>query len=115
VQTKQDLLSLGWTEVEVGRNPVEAVQTTATGIQAKRLQYGLWNRLACTIHKAMGDTVTSVCTLVRDDDARYGIWLKEQLVLLLSRTHYLHDIIFVGCPRETTNVLRKIVQKVSIF
>ena len=67
------------------------------------------------LYKAMGDTISWVCTSVKDDDPRYGIWLKEQLVVLLSRTQYLSQIICVGTSMQTTRALRRIMQKKSQY
>ena len=101
--------------MSIGKNPIEHVITFPNGVRAKRSQYGLRNRIACTIHKAMGDTISWVCTSVKDDDPRCGIWLKEQLVVLLSRTQYLSQISFVGTSMQTTGALRRIMQKKSQY
>jgi hypothetical protein len=85
-------------------------------IQAKRVQYGLKHRIGTTIHAAMGQDLPFVVTKVSDLDPKFSIWDKEQIVVLLSRTNYCKNIIFIGNKKETIQALAKSVnEKESIF
>ena len=73
---------------------------------AKRKQYGIKPFIASTIHRVMGDTISSIVTCVNDMDIEYNLWDKEQAIVLLSRTSFCKDITFVGDRNVTSRTLR---------
>jgi predicted GIY-YIG superfamily endonuclease len=87
------------------------------GVQAKRRQYGLRHRIASTIHAGMGQDLPYVVTKVTDKsgDPNYQLWDKEQVVVLLSRTNYAKEIIFVGDKQTTSKALADLLKKRSQF
>ena len=63
----------------------------------------------------MGSDLGSIVTSVKLYESNYYIWLSEQVVVLLSRTSFVKDIMFVGDKKETSKALREIIQKKSPF
>ena len=112
--TEENLIANGWIERRVGCAP-ERVHNLRYGLMAKRKQYGIAHRFAGTIHRLMGSDLSSIVTSVKLYESDYCIWLSEQVVVLLSRTSFVKDIMFVGDKKETSKALRKIIQKVSPF
>lgn len=106
----------GWKVNKVGVC-TDRIQTFGYGIQAKRIQYGLKHRIASTIHSGMGQDLPSIVTRVtsEDEDKDYALWTKEQVIVLLSRTHYARDITFVGDPFKTASALADCLQHVSQY
>ena len=101
--TESDFLNAGFHKRQIGAAP-ERSKYIGLGILAKRRQYGLRHRLAATIHAAMGQDLPAVITCVTGD-SMYDLFQREQVVVLLSRTHYAKDIIFVGDPEATAEAL----------
>ena len=114
--SSQEFLDLGWKIVEVGLCP-DRSQTLKYGIQAKRRQYGLRHRIASTIHAGMGQDLRYVVTRVTSfvEDPAYALWEKEQIVVLLSRTNFAVDLIFVGDKEKTSAALASLLLKSSQF
>jgi DNA replication protein DnaC len=119
----QDLESLdelterhGWKPMKIGIC-ADRIHTFRNGIQAKRLQYGLKPRVASTIHSGMGQDLPSIVTRVtsQQEDNDYALWLREQVIVLLSRTHYAKDILFVGDPLKTATAIADCLQHVSQY
>ena len=108
VISRENLLQNGWKEVKVGTAPENEVRMYGK-IAAKRKQYAIKPRIAMTIHKALGGDFGSVATSVNfsNRDFGYRLWQKEQVEVLISRTHTTKDLIFVGDPTETADNLRK--------
>jgi len=106
----------GWKSVMVGPAP-EMTQYLYGGISAKRKQYGIRHRLAMTIHRAMGSDFGKIASCVSSQDGRgYNLWMKEQVVVLISRTHYLKDLIFVGeSPQATAKALSTLLRTCSPY
>ena len=101
----QDYVNAGWKPISVGIG-FERSESMAYGILGKRCQYGLKHRMACTIHASMGQNLEGLVTRVTSsEDSDYFLWEKEQVVVLLSRTHFAKDIYFVGDPRQTSAAL----------
>ena len=86
-------------------------------ISAKCKQYGFKPRIAITVHKALGGDFGSIATSVvsSHDGDNCLLWLKEQVEVLISRTHSTKHLIFVGDPRETAQNLVQLLFKVSPF
>ena len=73
--------------------------------------------IASTIHAGMGQDLKHVVTKVTDSsgDPSYHLWEKEQVVVLLSRTNYAKDIIFVGNKEVTSKALADLLLKRSQY
>jgi predicted GIY-YIG superfamily endonuclease len=65
----------------------------------------------------MGQDLPSIVTRVtsEEEDSDYYLWTKEQVIVLLSRTHYAKDIIFVGDPLKTAEALADCLGHVSQY
>jgi predicted GIY-YIG superfamily endonuclease len=113
LQTNDDFLRAGFKLDEVGQAP-SYVQYIGLGFQAKREQYGLRPRIASTIHAGMGQDLPAVISKV-DGDTKFRLFQREQVVVLLSRTHFAKDIYFVGDPVKTARVLWEALQIRSVF
>jgi len=93
---KNNLISLGWKEVEVDRRKYDQTINIQNNTFARRSQFPLHSRVAATIYRAMGSNLNCVVTQVSNtkNDAGY-IWDRGQVVVLLSRTPRLSNIYFV--------------------
>lgn len=107
--TTANLVTNGWRPILVGSAP-ELEHRYSGGMCAKRRQYGIRPRIAMTIHKAMGgDFGYVVSSVVDDGTAKYKLWAKEQVQVLISRTHRLDHLIFVGAPEATAQKLAQLL------
>ena len=115
--TAENLEANGWIKRAVALCPERSHTLKRSGLQARRYQYGLRHRIASTIHAAMGQNLPSLVTKVTSSDAdtRYNLWEREQVVVLLSRTHYAKDVIFVGSKRETVDALAAVLKQRSQY
>ena len=69
-----------------------------------------------TIHRAMGADFGSIVSCVGSSNDGFKLWLKEQVQVLISRTHAASDLIFVGeSPQETADALGELLLKQSPF
>jgi len=110
-----DFLNAGWKQISIGTSH-ERTENLGYGILGKRCQYGLRHRMACTIHSSMGQNVAELITKVTESaESQFFLWEREQVVVLLSRTHFAKDIYFVGDPRETSAALAHLLMKKSQF
>ena len=98
--TKASYIALGFIEVKIGVAP-ERTQSIKGNIQAQRKQYGLKHRVTGTIHAAMGDTLFSMATEISRNDPNFRLWDKGQLVVILNRTKFAKNTIFVGDKDDT--------------
>ena len=113
--TKKNLQDHGWKEVKVGIAP-DTEHKVGRGMTAKRKQYGLKARIAMTIHKAMGGDFGSIVSCVGTCNDGFRLWLKEQVQVLISRTHKASDLIFVGeSPQQTADALAELLFKESPY
>jgi hypothetical protein len=113
--TKSMLFKHGWREVRVGTAP-EMEHRLNCGICAKRKQYAIRPCIAMTIHRAMGADFGSVVSCVGDGKDGYKLWQKEQVEVLISRTHTLSDLTFVGSsPEQTADHLVELLFKQSAY
>ena len=107
----EDFVKVGWKLVKISCC-FEWSEDVGYGVLGKRRQYGLKHCMACTIHTSMGqnlsEVITKVTSLTKSD---YFLWEKEQVFVLLSRTHYAKDIFFVGDPKETSGALAELLCK----
>ena len=100
--TEESLKNLGWTfkKIGIGNN---TVQNVSSGIRAKREQYGLRHHIGSTFHSVMGQTMACVVTRVEASKASpFHIWLASQVVVLLSRTKFAKDTVFISTNKIHT-------------
>ena len=107
-ESKDTYISKGFNEVEVGLAP-ERIQLLANNVQAKRKQYGLKHYVTGTIHAAMGDTLQSMATEVSLSNGNFNMWDKGQMIVILSRSKYAKDTIFVGDKNDTIAALKALL------
>ena len=114
--TTATLTANGWKEAFVGCSP-ENIQFVYRGITAKRRQYGLKHRIASTIHSVMGQTLLSMVSQVtmEKDNPVFALWMRSQLVVLLSRTNYAKDMYFIGEAKKTSEALAAVLLKRSQY
>jgi len=113
LKTEDDFLRAGFKIDTVGQAPSH-IKYIGLGFQAKREQYGLRPRIAATIHAGMGQDLPSVITKV-DGSEKYKLFQREQVVVLLSRTHFAKDIYFVGKPDDTARCLWEALNERSTY
>lgn len=106
---KDALITDGWKEVTVGSEPI--LTTQLMGRVLKRYQYWLKHVGSSTIHKQMGNTIYGNC--VFEFDKKSKPWLKEQIVVMLSRTRRGKDTIIVGTKEEFGEMVWKLLLKKS--
>ena len=106
---KMFYLNLGWKEGYVGIAP-ERTYSVQSNLKAQRKQYGLKPHVTSTVHSSMGDTLPQIATEISFEDKDYALWDKAQIIVLLSRTRFAKDIIFVGNKRNTLNAICHLIQ-----
>ena len=68
------------------------------------------HRVTGTIHAAKGDTLFSMATEISRNDPNYRLWWdKGQLVVILSRTKFAKNTIFVGDKDDTIAALKDLL------
>ena len=99
----------GWKKCLVGIGP-ENTYSVQGNLKAQRKQYGLRPFVTSTVHACMGDTLIKIATEVSNDVQSFKLWDKAQVVVLLSRTKFAKDIIFVGHKENTLKALCNLIQ-----
>lgn len=107
-RTKPQYISEGFKQVSIGTAP-QRVQSISHDFQGKRKQYGLKHNMSATIHAAAGDTLIKMAIYISDTNTNLSVWEKGMLVVLLSRTKFAKDSIFVGSKNDTLIAFRKIL------
>ena len=107
---KEEYLQRGYVEIEVGMAP-ERTQYLTGNNQGKRKQYGLKHHVTSTIHAAMGDTLPSMATEISLCNSNFNMWDKGQMIVILSRTKYAKDTIFVGDKNDTLAALKNLLTR----
>ena len=74
-------------------------------MQGKRKQYGLKPYVSSIIHGAMGDTLQYMATQISVHDCNFNLWDRGQLTVLLSRTKYAKNSMFIGPKNDTLKAL----------
>lgn len=116
--TKEKLLSNGWTSTLVHPCSENNVINVSSGIRASRVQYKLRHHVGSTLHSIMGQTLSTLVTQVSrgGQGCPYALWLPSQVVVLLSRTETAADTIFITRNKqETAEILYETLQKMSPF
>ena len=108
--SKDYYLNLGYEEVNIGVAP-DRTQYLSNNTQAKRKQYGLRHYVTSTIHACQGDTIPHVATEISETNAQFKMWDKGQMIVILSRTKYAKNTIFVGDRNDTINALRMLLTR----
>ena len=99
----------GWKKCLVGIAP-ENTYSVQGNLKAQRKQYGLKPNVTSTVHASMGDTLIKIATEISHNDSNYKLWDKAQIVVIMSRTRYAKDIIFVGNKKNTILAIVNLVQ-----
>ena len=89
---KDDMIATGWKVVKIGIAPERNI--TSYRVMANRRQYSLRHVGAGTINKQTGNTIEGRCAI--EMSKACSPWGKEQVVVMLSRTHSAKDTIIVG-------------------
>ncbi len=100
--TEEELYSMGWKLVRIGKPRENVYHLGFRGLTAKREQYRLKPRIASTIHGLQGDTVAAIVTKCTANDA---LWESGQVTVLLSRTRHARDMYFAGDNNATIQSL----------
>jgi predicted GIY-YIG superfamily endonuclease len=107
--TRNELLELGWTLVRVGAAPDRKHTYVRYGVRAKRKQYGIRPFLSATIHCVQGATLYALATSIEVHKKDCRLWERAQWLVLISRTHELRDVIFVGDKQKTLDMIRRVL------
>ena len=109
-KAKGEYITEGWVEKLVGTSP-ERTNNVLNNMRGKRKQYGLKHHLSSTVHGSMGDTLHKIVTEISLEQTEFRLWDKAQAIVLLSRTRFGSDIIFVGNKRDTMKALCSLIKK----
>ena len=75
----------------------------------RRKQYGLPHHVVIPVHAAMGDTLSMMITRLSVQVRNFTMWDKGQLIVILSRTKFAKNSIFVGPKDETLEAFRHLI------
>lgn len=106
--TEQEFIDNGWQELTISRM-FTIPQRLEGSMSVRREQYPIRHYIASTIHKVMGDTLGMVATQISDKRAKYKLWLKSQIYVIISRVGQLSNIYFVGSIEETMSAIRNLL------
>ena len=109
-KSKQQYINEGFKEISMGVCNAYT-QKLKHYKQGKRKQYGIKHYVSATIHAAMGDTLNQMATSISTNDSNFELWDKGQLVVILSRTKFAKDSIFVGPKEETLTAFKQLLLK----
>ena len=109
-KSKQSYLDDGFYEVRLGIAP-QHTHALSNNMQGRRKQYGLKHFVSSTIHGSMGDTLQFMATQISTKESNFSLWDKGQLVVILSRTKYAKNSIFVGPKNDTLDALTQLLLK----
>ena len=109
-KTKEMYLNENYEEIRIGLAP-QRTQFLTNNCQAKRKQYGLKHRVTSTIHAAMGDTLSYMATEISRVNGNFKMWDKGQMIVILSRTKYASNTIFVGDKNDTLRALKDLLTR----
>ena len=109
VYSKEQLIEKGWKQQYALPAPQHA-RNLKGGMKARRLQYGLRPHVSNTLHGAMGATLSKIATEINVRGTGNQLWEKGQVVVLVSRTKFCKDLIFVGDQNATLEVICSLVQ-----
>ena len=109
-KTKEMYLNEKYEEIRIGLAP-QRTQFLTNNYQAKRKQYGLKHRVTSTIHAAMGDTLSYMATEISLVNGNFKMWDKGQMIVILSRTKYASNTIFVGDKNDTLRALKDVLTR----
>jgi len=75
------------------------------------------HRLTMTIHRGMGCDFGKVATSISSrDGSGFNLWMKEQVIVLISRTNFCKNLIFVGeSPEKTADILCSLLRTTSPY
>ena len=73
------------------------------------------HRVTGTIHLAMGDSLSCMATEMLSTNSNFSLWDKGRSIVLLSRTKFAKNTIFVGNMTDTLDSLLNIVMKKSTW
>ena len=79
---------------------------------ARRNQFPLNYFLCSTIHKCLGETIPYVATQL-SCDGDFNVWDRNQVLVVLSRSHTLSNLIFVGDMHENIAAIKKVLSDVN--
>jgi hypothetical protein len=103
----EHVLQVGWKCVIVNCAPERNV--TLQGVMGDQKQYAMRHIGSGTINKQTGNTIDGQCAIEMSEAC--SPWAKEQVVVMLSRTHIASDTIIVG---ETKFAVDKIWSLITI-
>eukprot|EP00957_Ditylum_brightwellii_P200929 15316351-Ditylum_brightwellii.AAC.1 len=106
--SKEKYINNGFIEVTIGVVHVR-MQQVGKNLHAQRKQYGLKHCVTGTIDWAMGDRLPKVAVEISAWNNLFKIWDKGQLVVVLSRTKFAKDTIFVGDKEDTLLAIRQLL------
>ena len=88
----------------------DRTHSLSNNMKGKRKQYGLKHHVTSTVHACMGDTVHKIVTEISMESNDFRLWDKAQAIVLLRRTRFGSNIIFVGTKRDTINSLVSLIK-----
>ena len=92
-KTEEELQRNGWKKIRI--KVCSGRTITKENLKCERKQYPLNHYISGTVHAGMGATLLKLATEVSKRNKDKRLWLKGQVVVLLSRTATAKDTIFV--------------------
>ena len=111
-KARDEYINEGWETKNVSVSPKRSYNV-GLNMRGERRQYGLKYHVTSTVHASMGDTLTKLATEISTEKDQYCMWDKAQAIVLLSRTRYGSDIIFVGDKYSTVDALASLIQSIN--
>lgn len=109
-RSKQSCLDIGFREVSIGVAP-QYDQVLRNDMQGKRKQHGLKHHVSSTMHGVMGDASPFMASQISSCDSSFSMWDKGQLAMILSRSDYAKNSIFIGPKNDTLDALTQLLLK----
>ena len=125
IPTREELISGNWREVSIGVAAQRPVRVRG-GILAQRIQYALKHIGEITIDRTL--RLTLPAGIAVEISSNFSPWNKEQIVVVLSRTHVPEMTVIVGgqefaiqkmwelitCANQWTNYMERVTNVISI-
>ena len=108
IPTRQELIDGGWTEVTVGTTGQRTIPVSRE-LHAQRLQYSLKHIGAVTIDRLLGMTLP--LGLAVEISKTFAPWIKEQIVVAMSRTTVPWLTVIVGDKWFAINKMWELVTR----
>ena len=104
-----------WQHIRVTRRntPSITLGTRYTSL-AMRNQIPLRQHICMTLHRTLGETCEAIATEIGEKSSKFGLWEREQLLVLVSRVRSLDNLTFVGDRQRTWQAIAVLLRQWSL-